>query len=107
MGKFNLVKYLKNNGYNEEIIRREDKSIFCRNYQKEINPDEWNAITIFNSKLMSAASTTKLEFKNIPIPKNLSSAKNILKVIENGTKQPTEKDQKIDTGKDRSPRPEE
>ena len=114
MGRLNFVKLLKKRGYEEDIIRRADKSIFCKNYQKlvykspEGTPEEfkeeiWNAITIFNSKMMSAASPTELVLENVPLPVNRGEAERILTMIEKYDKpeQHSQEDQKIDSGENR------
>ena len=47
MNKFNFYDFLDQNGYEKETIRdRTGKTAFT-NYQKELEKNTWNCITIF------------------------------------------------------------
>lgn len=57
--KFNFYHFLEGNDYTKEIVRNRDNSTFCTNYQKELEINTWNCITIFPDNTYSAVSHDK------------------------------------------------
>ena len=59
MNTFNFYDFLDQNGYEKEtIIDRTGKTAFT-NYQKELEKNTWNCITIFPDNTYSAVSPDK------------------------------------------------
>lgn len=59
MNTFNFYDFLDQNGYEKETIRdRTGKTTFI-NYQKELEKNTWNCITIFPDNTYSAVSHDK------------------------------------------------
>lgn len=59
MSNFNFYDFLDQNGYEKETIRdRTGKTAFT-NYQKELEKNTWNCITIFPDNTYSAVSHDK------------------------------------------------
>ena len=59
MSNFNFYDFLDQNGYEKETIRdRTGKTTFT-NYQKELEKNTWNCITIFPDNTYSAVSHDK------------------------------------------------
>ena len=59
MKKFNFYHFLESKGYKREIIRKNDGTLFANNYQKELEQNTWNCITIFPDNTYSAVSHDK------------------------------------------------
>ena len=83
MSKFNLYDFLDQNGYEKETIRdRTGKTAFT-NYQKELEQNTWNCITIFPDNTYSAVSPDKSFFVvRVDQPITEEEAKELLTKIE-------------------------
>ncbi|MDF2931241.1 MAG: hypothetical protein K0R36_572 [Chryseobacterium sp.] len=80
---FNFYEFLKEKGYEKEVVRERSGITFASNYQKELSPQTWNAITIHKNKTFSAASpVTGLIYKEQIQPTTVEEAQAILDVIE-------------------------
>lgn len=80
---FNFYQYLESNGYQKEVIRENNGSTFCTNYQKELSENIWNSLTVHKDKTFSASSPSgNLEFENRIQPQTIDEAKTILEIIE-------------------------
>lgn len=80
---FNFYQFLDEKGYEKEVVRERSGITFATNYQKELSPQTWNAITIHKNKTFSAASpVTGLIYKEQVQPTTIEEAQAILDVIE-------------------------
>lgn len=80
---FNLYQFLEENGYEKDVIRERSGETFCTNYQKNIAPETWNAITIHKNKTFSAASPSLgLVYKEREQPSTAEEARAVLDIIE-------------------------
>ncbi|KUJ54019.1 hypothetical protein [Chryseobacterium aquaticum] len=80
---FNFYNFLEAKGYEKEVIRERSGETFCTNYQKELSPQTWNALTIHKNKTFSAASPSKgLLFKEQKQPESIEEAEAIIAEIE-------------------------
>lgn len=84
MNTFNFYDFLDQNGYEKETIRDLiDRKIIYTNYQKELEKNTWNCITIFPDNTYSAVSHAKNFLalrEDIPITEK--EAKELLTKIE-------------------------
>lgn len=80
---FNFYQFLDEKGYEKEVVRERSGLTFATNYQKELSPQTWNAITIHKNKTFSAASPALgLVFKEQVQPTTPEEAQAILDTIE-------------------------
>lgn len=80
---FNFYQFLEENGYEKEVIRERSGETFATNYQKNIAPETWNAITIHKNKTFSAAGPVSgLVYKEQIQPSTIEEAKAIVDLIE-------------------------
>ncbi|MCJ8153220.1 hypothetical protein MKJ01_05520 [Chryseobacterium sp. SSA4.19] len=80
---FNFYQFLEENGYEKEVIRERSGETFATNYQKNIAPETWNAITIHKNKTFSAAGPScGLVYKEQIQPQTYEEAKAIIDLIE-------------------------
>lgn len=83
MQTFNFYNFLDQNGYEKETIRdRTGKKAFT-NYQKELEQNTWNCITIFPDNTYSAVSPDK-SFLTVRVDQPITEkeAKELLTKIE-------------------------
>ena len=60
MNTFNFYTFLDQNGYEKETVRDLiERKIIYTNYQKELEKNTWNCITIFPDNTYSAVSYDK------------------------------------------------
>lgn len=59
MKTFNFYNFLDQNGYEKETIRDRTGKTAYTNYQKELEQNTWNCITIFPDNTYSAVSPDK------------------------------------------------
>lgn len=80
---FNFYQFLEENGYEKEVVRERSGITFATNYQKELSPQTWNAITIHKNKSFTAASPVSgILFKEQIQPTTIEEAQVILNEIE-------------------------
>ncbi|KAA0126456.1 hypothetical protein FY557_17555 [Chryseobacterium sp. SN22] len=83
MSNFNFYNFLEQQGYEKETIRKADGTTFCTNYQKELDENIWNSLTVHADKTITGASPKSgLVFKQRPQPASAEDAANLLKLIE-------------------------
>ena len=83
MKNFNFYNFLTDNGYQREKVRDSKGLFFANNYQKEIEPNIWNCLTVHSDKTISAASPKEgLFLINGEQPKSEEEAKELLKKLE-------------------------
>ena len=81
--KFNFYQFLLDNGYEKEVIRERSGKTFATVYQKEIEENTWNALTVHQDKRFTASSISgNLEFKEQVQPTCIEAAQTILEIIE-------------------------
>lgn len=81
--EFNFYQFLASRGYEKEVIRERSGVTFATNYQKNIAPETWNAITFHKNKTFSAASPSAgLLYREQIQPQTLEDAEEILSKIE-------------------------
>lgn len=83
MSNFNFYNFLTENGYEKETIREANGQTFCTNYQKELDENIWNSLTVHKDKTITGASPKNgLVFKQIEHPKTKEEAETLLQKIE-------------------------
>ena len=83
MSKFNFYNFLEQQGYEKETIRNANGTTFCTNYQKELDENIWNSLTVHADKTITGASPKSgLVFKQRTQPASAEEAADLLKLIE-------------------------
>lgn len=83
MENFNFYNFLSEQGYQKETIREHDGTTFCTNYQKELDENIWNSLTVHKEKTITGASPKNgVVFKQILQPTTIEDANLLLKQIE-------------------------
>lgn len=83
MSNFNFYNFLTEQGYEKETIREANGETFCTNYQKELNENVWNSLTVHKDKTITGASPKSgIVFKQIPQPTTIEDANLLLNKIE-------------------------
>ncbi len=83
MSNFNFYNFLEQQGYEKETIRNANGTTFCTNYQKELDAEIWNSLTVHADKTITGASPkTGIVFKQRPQPTTIEEAEQLLTQIE-------------------------
>lgn len=83
MSKFNFYIFLEQQGYEKDTIRDRYGVTLCTNYQKELDENIWNSLTVHGDKTITGASPKSgLVFKQRPQPASAEEAADLLKLIE-------------------------
>ncbi|MDY3507012.1 hypothetical protein PG587_09060 [Riemerella anatipestifer] len=83
MKKFNFETFLQQMGYEKNVVKNEKGGVYATTFQKEVEPMNWNSITIHsNRKLTACPPTGVLTHIDAEIPKSKREAEIILKAIE-------------------------
>ncbi|REC74519.1 hypothetical protein [Chryseobacterium rhizosphaerae] len=56
MSNFDFYHFLAENRYQKETIREANGQIFCTNYQKELEENTWNSLTVHKDKTITGTS---------------------------------------------------
>lgn len=83
MSNFNFYNYLIQNDYEKETIRNADGTTFCTNYQKLLDDNIFNSLTVHADKTITGASPKSgIVFKQISQPTTKEEAEQLLTQIE-------------------------
>lgn len=83
MSNFNFYNFLIQNDYEKETIRNADGTTFCTNYQKQLDDNIWNSLTVHADKTITGASPKSgIVFKQISQPITKEEAEQLLSQIE-------------------------
>lgn len=83
MKKFNFEKFLEQRGYEKEEIKDWNRTVYATNYQKEVEEDNWNSITLHtNGKLTACPPTGILSHIDAEVPLTKKEAEKFLTIIE-------------------------
>lgn len=83
MSNFNFYDFLTEREYRKETVRDDKGITFCTNYQKELDENVWNSLTVHKDKTITGASPKSgIVFKQIPQPTTIEDANLLLNQIE-------------------------
>lgn len=83
MKRFNFEKLLLENGYEKKVIKDWNGTVYATTYQKEVEPDNWNSITIHTNEKMTACPPTGiLSHIDAEVPQTKKEAEKLLSIIE-------------------------
>lgn len=83
MNNFNFYNFLIQNDYEKETIRNADGTTFCTNYQKQLDDNIFNSLTVHADKTITGASPKSgIVFKQISQPATKEEAERLLSQIE-------------------------
>lgn len=79
MSDSDFYHFLAENRYQKETIREANGQTFCTNYQKELEENTWNSLTVHKDITITGASPKNgLVFKQIPQPSTIEDANHLL-----------------------------